>query len=454
MAEALDYVAIGVYLVVLLAVGYYGARMTETEEDFWVAGRRLPLWMYGPTMAAVILGGASTIGGTELGHESGLSGAWLVIWIGLGITALGLLLSTRLSQLSAVSLSEALYTRFGDGARYVSALIIIVNCLLLVVTQMTAVGEILRIVFGWELWIGILVGGGVIIAYTVAGGMWSVTITDFIQFLIMTLGVFFLLLPLGLFEVGGWSGLEASVEPELVSPVGVGLQEIGTLFVLYFFGMIVGQDIWQRVFTAKDDATARTGTILAGGYSVVYGITAAVLGLIALVLLDLPDGGGAFPALTLALLPPGVAGIVLAAAISATMSTADSNLLASSTVLVNDVLDPVLDTESDSLVNWTRVLILGFGVLAIAISVLIQDVITALNIAYALLTGGLFVPVLAAFFWRRATSTGVVAAMSASIVVILAGLSLEGIDAISPILYGIATNLAVLVVVSLLTTDE
>lgn len=455
MPQPLDYIAIGTYLVVLLAVGYYGARITETEEDFWVAGRRLPLWMYGPTMAAVILGGASTIGGTELGYESGLSGAWLVIWIGLGITALGILLSTRLSQLSAVSLSEALYDRFGEGARYVSAVIVIVNCLLLVVTQMTAIGEILQITFDWSLPAAIILGGSVIIAYTVAGGMWSVTITDFLQFVIMTAGVFFLLLPLGLLEVGGWQGLEGELDPEYTSPVGVGAREIFTLFVLYFFGMLVGQDIWQRVFTAQDDATARRGTILAGFYSVVYGITAAILGMIALVTLDLQNGGGAFPALTLSLLPAGFAGLLLAAAISATMSTADSNLLASSTVLVNDVLEPLLGyDDEESLIKWTRVLILGFGTVAIAIAVLIQDVINALNIAYALLTGGLFVPVLAAFFWRRATSLGVVTAMATSIGVILVSLYIYGLDSTIPILYGISTNLLVLVGVSLLTEDD
>ena len=136
------------------------------------------------------------------------------------------------------------------------------------------------------------------------------------------------------------------------------------------------------------------------------------------------------------------------------MSTADSNLLASSTVLVNDVLDPVLDYDGEeSLIKWTRVLILGFGVVAIAIAVLIQDVINALNIAYALLTGGLFVPVLAAFFWRRATSTGVVAAMGTSIAVILFSLSVYGLDSTVPILYGISTNLLVLVGVTFLTSD-
>lgn len=123
-------------------------------------------------------------------------------------------------------------------------------------------------------------------------------------------------------------------------------------------------------------------------------------------------------------------------------------------MLVNDVLDPVLDYDGEeSLIKWTRVLILGFGVVAIAIAVLIQDVINALNIAYALLTGGLFVPVLAAFFWRRATSTGVVAAMGTSIAVILFSLSVYGLDSTVPILYGISTNLLVLVGVTFLTSD-
>jgi solute:Na+ symporter, SSS family len=159
---------------------------------------------------------------------------------------------------------------------------------------MTAIGEILRIVFDVSLPLAIVLGGSVIIAYTTAGGMWSVTITDSLQFVIMTVGVFFLLSPLGLFEVGGWQGLEIQLDVEHTSPVGVGTQEIFTLFVLYFFGMIVGQDIWQRVFIAQDDATARTGTLLPGVYSVAYGIVAAVFGMIALVTLDLQNDGGAF----------------------------------------------------------------------------------------------------------------------------------------------------------------
>lgn len=451
MLQTLDYIAIGIYFVVVLVVGLFGARLTETKEDFWVAGRRLPLWMYGPAMCAVVLGGASTIGGTELGYESGLSGAWLVIWIGLGIVALGILISTRLSQLSAVTLSEALHNRFGDTARYISAFVIIANTLLLVVTQMTAIGEIFRVIFGWSLSLGIAIGGGIIIAYTVAGGMWSVTITDVLQFVVMTVGVFFLLLPIGLLEVGGLQGLEAELDPKFMSPTGIGFQEIITLFVLYFFGMIVGQDVWQRIFTAQDDSTARTGTILAGFYSVAYGIITAVLGMIALVALDLQNGGGAFPSLTIALLPTGAAGLVLSAAISAIMSTADSNLLASSTVLVNDVLEPLLGLQEQALINWTRMLVLGLGIIAIVIAIMIGDVVTALNIAYAFITGGLFIPVLAAFFWQRATSTGVIAAMCASTVVIVIALYINGIESITPIIYGITTNFVVLVSVSLLT---
>jgi solute:Na+ symporter, SSS family len=123
-------------------------------------------------------------------------------------------------------------------------------------------------------------------------------------------------------------------------------------------------------------------------------------------------------------------------------------------VLINDILYPVLDYDGEeSLIRWTRVLVVGFSVVATASSVLIQDVTNALSIAYALLTGGLFVPVLAAFFWRRVTSTNVIAAMGTNIAVILLSLNVYSLDSTIPILYGISTNLFVLGGVTLLTSD-
>ena len=89
----LDYLVIALYFAVMIGAGYWGLRRARSAEDYLVAGRRLGPFMYIGTLSAVVLGGASTIGGVALGYEYGISGMWLVFWIGMGVIALGILMS-------------------------------------------------------------------------------------------------------------------------------------------------------------------------------------------------------------------------------------------------------------------------------------------------------------------------------------------------------------------------
>ena len=96
----LDYLVIALYFAVMVGAGYWGMRRARNAEDYLVAGRRLGPFMYVGTLSAVVLGGASTIGGVALGYETGISGMWLVFMFGLAVIPLGILISTRLSPLA------------------------------------------------------------------------------------------------------------------------------------------------------------------------------------------------------------------------------------------------------------------------------------------------------------------------------------------------------------------
>ena len=96
-----------------------------------------------------------------------------------------------------------------------------------------------------------MVAGGIVVAYSVAGGMWSITFTDYLQFLIMTVGIFFLLVPISISAAGGLSGMLEALPASYFSLTAIGGQTIFTYFLLFFFGLMIGQDIWQRVFTAR-----------------------------------------------------------------------------------------------------------------------------------------------------------------------------------------------------------
>ena len=161
-----------------------------------MAGRRLGPFMYVGCLSAVVLGGASTIGGVALGYENGISGMWLVFMIGLGVVALGILMSTRLSRLGVYTVAEMLENRYGSASRLISAIIIAACALMIAVTSTIAIGTVFDVVLGLDPSLAILIAGGIVVAYSVAGGMWSITLTDIIQFCVMTVGIFFILLPL------------------------------------------------------------------------------------------------------------------------------------------------------------------------------------------------------------------------------------------------------------------
>ncbi|MDS9472626.1 sodium:solute symporter [Sporosarcina pasteurii] len=449
MVTTVDVLVMILYLITLISIGAITVRKIKSQKDFLVAGSRLGYGLYVPAMAAVVLGGASTLGGSSLGYKYGISGMWLVVMIGLGILGMGFLFSKVLSKLDVFSVSELLGKRFDKNSRVLSAIIMTVYDLMVAVTGVIAMGVILSALLGWNSTIAIIVGGAIVLLYTTLGGMWAVTLTDVIQFWIMTIGFIFILLPAGLYKVGGVSSLVSQVDPSFLSLSHIGMTQIFSYFLLYFFGMMIGQDIWQRAFTAKNEKTLRRGTLFAGFYCIIYAIVGATIGMIASVLLPgLADPQQAIPQLATAILPIGLVGLILAAVASAIMSTASGTIMASATILVNDLILPFYKEERTEKfkLRLTRFVIMLVGIAAIMISAWLKNIIVALDIAYALLSGCIFFPVVAAFFWKRVSAKVVLISIIISSIVVISDLLIEGIDSLNAIIYGIiASGLTLLI---------
>ena len=455
----MDVAVVIAYLIAMIAFGFWGRHRTRDRTDFLVAGRRLGPWLYSGTMAAVVLGGASTIGGVGLGYEYGISGLWLVVAIGTGILALSLLFSARIQRLGVFTVGQMLELRYGSGLGTPTGVVMWAYTLMLAVTSTIAYATI----FGVLLDIGrvpaIVIGGVVVVVYATLGGMWSVTLTDFVQFLITTVGIFLVLLPVVLWRAGGWDGLVAAVPADALSLTSIGGGTILTYFVTYGFGLLIGQDIWQRVFTARSPGVARWAGAGAGVYCLVYGVAGALIGTAAQVIVPgLAERDDAFAAIVEAAMPPIATGLVLAAALSAVMSTSSGALLATATVFNQDLLGRFRRTsgssgssEHDELAG-NRWAVAGFGVVVIVISCLLQEVVAALTLAYGILVGGLLVPILGGLVWRRATRAGALAAMVVGTVATLTTMLVLGdLYANEPVFAGIGSGLVAFVVGSLLT---
>ncbi len=451
MDNALDYVVIALYFAVMIGAGYIGLRRARSADDYLVAGRRLGYPMYIGTLSAVVLGGASTIGGVSLGYQYGISGMWLVFMLGLGIIALAVLLASRLTRLGVYTVSEMLGIRYGRSSLLIGAIVMAAYDLMVAVTSTIAIGTVFNVILGLSPSAAILLAGGIVVLYCVVGGMWSVTLTDILQFIIMTVGIFLILLPLAISQAGGFSGMREQLPASYFNLTAIGGSTIFAYFLLFFFGIMIGQDIWQRVFTARSGHIARWGGVAAGVYCLLYAVAGALIGSAARVILpNLATPDNAFAQVTKAALPVGITGLVLAAALAAVMSTASATLLAASTILANDVYADFFGGGGDR-VRLSRVFTLLVGVVVLVISLLVKDVVGGLTVAYDLLSGALLVPIIGALFWRRATGAGALAAMAAGGIVVVVLMLVQGLFANGPIIYGMLTSLVVFVVVSLLT---
>ncbi|WP_297007696.1 sodium:solute symporter [uncultured Corynebacterium sp.] len=466
---SLDIAIIIVYLLAMLAFGFWGKSRTKNSSDYLVAGRRLGPVFYTGTLAAVVLGGASTVGGVGLGYKFGISGMWLVVAIAVGVILLSLLFAGPIQKLRVYTVAQVLQLRYGVNATAASGIVMALYTLMLVVTSTIAYATVFNVLFGTPRWGSIAIGAATVIIYSVIGGMWSITLTDMVQFVLKTIGVIFLLLPAAWGKAGGYDGIidklgDGGINGDAHFDImNIGGATIVTYFVVYTFGMLIGQDIWQRVFTARTPQVAKWGGTAAGVYCVVYGIAGALIGTAASVLLPQMDvSDDVYAAVAEEVLPIGLSGLVLAAGVAAMMSTASGALIACSTVCRTDVLPmvrrmvgrpakPLSAGNPEHDVQANRMWVLCLGIIATLIATAMDDVVAALTVAYDILVGGLLVAILGGFVWKRATGTGALASMGVGTVVTIGTMFATDLLANEPIYFGLGASLVTYIVVSLVT---
>jgi SSS family solute:Na+ symporter len=443
---SLNIAIVVLYLAAMLAFGWWGKSRTRNTSDYLVAGRRLGPLLYTGTMAAVVLGGASTVGGVGLGYRYGISGMWLVVAIGAGVLLLSLFFAPTVQRLRIFTVSQMLTLRYGTRATRVSGIVMLAYTLMLSATSTGAYATIFVVLFGWDRATSIALGGAIVLVYSTVGGMWSITLADMAQFIIKTVGIFFLMLPFALESAGGFAGIAARAPEAFFSITGIGFETIVTYFVVYTLGLLIGQDIWQRVFTAGTPGIARWGGATAGVYCILYGVAGAVIGMAASVILpEIAAKDDVYADVALKVLPVGLGGLVLAAAVAAMMSTASGALIAAATVARADVVPTVsawlgrapalsLKEDPDADVAANRRWVLGLGLVVIA------------------LLGGLM--------WRRGTGLGAGVSMAAGTLVTLGSMIVlemqsetryGGVYANEPIYFGLLASGACYVLFSLLS---
>ncbi len=423
LLSPLDLAAILGYFAILLWIGVRvmrRAKQGDESESFLAADRDMGLVQTTASTAATDLGGGFSIAMGGLGFTLGISGSWLIAISGLSVLMVSFLLvpkvkrwSDRVKGLTTGDLFEA---RFDARTGTVAAVVIGLSWFAFVGGQVIAGGKLLQVTMAMDLTVAIVLSGGVILAYTAMGGLKAVIYTDVFQMIVLMIGIVFLLVPIGLYRVGGWEAMSAHFSATPATAAMVDWQAVSWKQLLGWFFSVF--PVWfisiaamQRIVAARDVKTARRAFMITGVPIEwpLFAIGSTLVGMFARMLMpELEDPELATPMMILMLLPSGIAGLVIAAYIAAVMSTADSCLIGPVSIYTNDIYRKRLKPKATDaeLIRVARVCTLVMGVLAVAIAYLIPNVLDLILYAYTFGAAGLFFPMLGLLFWPRTTAKG------------------------------------------------
>jgi len=445
------------YWIVSVAIGIWAALRVKTTADFAVAGRMLPFHIVTATVFATWFGSETVLGIPATFIKEGLGGIVAdPFGSSLCLILFGLLLARPLYRKKLLTIGDFYRQRFGRAVEVLTTLAIVASYLGWVGAQIKALGLVFNVVSGDGISqsAGMIIGAASILIYTLFGGMWSVAITDFIQMIVIVIGMLYI----------GWDvaekagGVESVVrhadqagllnlvpEASLVPMLG---------FVAALCTMMLGsmpqQDVYQRVTSSRTESIAVWATVLGGALYFVFAFVPLFLGYSAtLIAPDLvkqyidEDSQQILPQLVLQHAPLVAQILFFGALLSAIKSCASATLLAPSVTFAENIVRPLLPEHSDrQMLRVMQVVVLGFTVIVMTYALNSELTIFAMvESAYKVTLVTSFVPLVFGLFWARATRQGALAAVIGGFVVWVGCELLAPDGAMPPQLAGLLTSL-------------
>ncbi len=391
----------------------------QSNDDFLMAGKSLGPFVLAGTLFAANTGGASTTGIATNVHMYGLSACWYVIASGIGFVLVSFI-APYFRRTSANTVPEIIGKRYGKASHIFTAFTSIAALFMATGAQIIATASVISVVTGISFQTAAVITTIVVILYTMVGGFQSVTAANMMHVFFITIGMTIaMFIMVGNDAVGGFSGLFAKaqtmtdangVNMDLLSMTKIGLPTIIGYVAMYFMTFPTGQEIVQTFCSAKTGAAAKMGSIIAGLISAAYAIVPALIGLMAYTCIDGYAAAGiqknALAEATIRFAPAVVAGLVLAAIVAATMSSASGNMIGTATMFTNDVFRPYINhgQKDDAKEVWvSRVAMVIVGLVGLSVALVAQNIISVMMGAFALRSAGPFAAFICGLFYKNVT---------------------------------------------------
>jgi len=333
------------YFILLVIVGTIVSRQVQTNKDALAGGDGFGILTAAVGRTANMAGGPATVGNTTYGFQSGLGGSWFAISniIGMWVAApFAPRMYRAMKRGDTITIGGYIGHRFGKFAKVFAGLTNFLAYTGFVASNILATGTFLSIILGWDFKTSMIITAVIVTLYTLSGGLKSVFQINIIQVLIMIIGFSFILLPSSLSAVGGWNNLINSVPKEFLnfSSMGWGVI-IGTIIIPTALTGFTTQAGYIGVASSKNLEVSWKSTLLGGVFYMFIAIPVIFVGMVAFLLFPDANAQNILARSIVEILPTGLIGILVAAVISATMSTAASCALNAVTCFSIDVLEPI-----------------------------------------------------------------------------------------------------------------
>jgi SSS family solute:Na+ symporter len=436
--ELVQLFAWGGVVLLLLVLARLSARFSrvESSDDFLLMGRGVGFWLFFGAYTGAAIGGASSAGVAGYGYAEGISSFWILLVSGFTVPLFAWLFGGPLNrfgrEMKAFTLADFLVHRYGESVRRPAMVITYLRPAFITGLQFLAIGLLLQVGFGLDKSMGILLGAAIVLGYTLVGGQYSAITSQWLQALLQGLGMLLFLVFAVALHGGIGEAADAMVThlpPEFLDVYAMDFSVMSVWLISFGIFYFVDPWLFQWAYMAKDPRTSRNALVAAAVASP-WGACSCLGGM--LIMAAVTSGRLHFPEgiesdqIYLSFIQNhigvGGAALLLVAFLMTVLSCASSFLMNGATILKSDLLDSVLaeETVQQRPVLVGRMAILGTAVFGIVAALWVPVLVPLWLIGQSIVVSGLFWPVLAAWFWPRATGPG------ALLAIIVGGLSSFG----------------------------
>lgn len=452
------------FVLLMFLVGVIVSKKVKDSDDFFLGGRNVPEFLIVATLIASEVGGGIMLGSVGLAYKLGFGAMWYVAPVAVGLMLFGITLSKKIKIESDkngyISMFDWLTFRFDNykPLKILGGIVMLTGFIGALASQFVGMGTALTSFTGMNMQTAIVVGGLVIIIYASLGGLLSVMWTDLLQAIVFIFGMV-VLLPLLLKqpEVGGFTGIFANAPRGFFDIVNVGTGKWRiTMLVTMMIAPFVRQYYYQRMYASKTPKIAQRSIFIQAGLILIITVWSCLVGIcVYMINPGLANPETAMPWVVSATLPPVVAALVLGAITACVMSSADTFVNAASLTFVTDIYGSIKGNQSkEKSLKMARYSSFAIGGLALLIALFSSSVISAILNAWAILGGGLFVPMIVSYLYKPSTKQGVLWSMASGLIVTLL-VKLSGERLVVPsIICGIVVSFIALVIVSATTKEK